>query len=388
MLNRRLLRTKAVQALYARKLTADANRLLALDHIEEAFAPDLNSMEPQDRTKLAGMKKLAGITLDEFIKKGKTSGDEEIPAQVINVARSAFEAYHRQTVSDGQKMVRRVLNETESIHVDFIRVLSMLIELSHQAKIDRERRYDDPEAPFPKDGGLNTNRVIQVLEEDKNLEEEIIRNGISWTNEMNLIRKIYREALRKDEEYEKYCSKSVHTPEEDQLIIQYILRQVILKHEVPLDYLEQRDLYWTDHGELIRSLAIKTLKSADSNLTFQLAPLTKDWEEDRFFVEELVRIAVEESDKYDTYLEEHLKNWELDRVALVDMIILKTALAELIHFSGIPVKVTINEFIEIAKRYSTPKSGKFVNGVLDVLSVKLTSEGVIRKSGRGLIDNK
>ncbi len=388
MLNRRLLRTKAVQALYARKLTADANRLLALDHIDEAFAPDLNSMEFQDKTKLSGMKRLAGITLDEFIKNGKPGEGEELPLQVINVARSAFEAYQRQTDTDGQKVVRRVLNETESIYVDFIRILSMLIELSHQAKIDRERRYDDPESPFPKEGGLNTNRVILVLEADKNLEQEIIRNGINWSNEMGIIRKIYREALRKDAEYEAYCNKKEHTPEEDQLIIQYILRQVILKHEVPLDFLEQRDLYWVDHSELIRGLAIKTLKTADLSETFELAPLTKDWEEDRFFVEELFRIVLEEGDKYDVYLEEQLKNWELERVALVDLIILKTALAELIHFPGIPVKVTINEFIEIAKRYSTPKSGKFVNGVLDVLSVKLASEGVIRKSGRGLIDNK
>ncbi|MCF2492126.1 transcription antitermination factor NusB [Dyadobacter chenhuakuii] len=388
MLNRRLLRTKAVQALYARQLTRDANRLLALDHIEAAFQPDLNSMEFQDRAKLSGMRKLAGMTLDEFIKHGKPKEDEELPEQVIRVARSAFEAYSRQTTSDGEKMVRRVLNETESIYVDFIRVLSMLIELSHQAKIDRERRYDDPEAPFPKDAGLDTNRVIQVLIADKTLEEEIIRNGINWSNEMNLIRKIYREALRKDEEYTAYCKNASHTPEEDQAIVQHVLRQVILKHEVPLEYLEQRDLYWVDHSELIRSLAIKTLRSADNSATFEISPLTKDWEEDRFFVEELCRIVVEESDQYDVYLDEHLKNWELDRIALVDLIILKTALAELIHFPGIPVKVTINEFIEIAKRYSTPKSGKFVNGVLDVLSVKLAKEGVIRKSGRGLIDNK
>jgi len=388
MLNRRLLRTKAVQALYARQLTTDANRLLALDHIEAAFQPDLNSMEPQNRTKLSGMRKLAGITLDELIKNGKPNEDDELPEQVIKVARSAFEAFRRQTVSDGEKMVRRVLNETESIYVDFIRVLSMLIELSHQAKIDRERRYDDPEAPFPKDGGLDTNRVIKVLVEDKTLEEEIIRNGINWSNEMNLVRKTYREALRKDAEYEAYCKSASHTPEEDQAIVQHVLRQVILKHEVPLDYFEQRDLYWVDHSELIRSLAIKTLRSADNSESFQLSPLTKDWEEDRFFVEELCRIVVEESDQYDVYLDEHLKNWELDRIALVDLIILKTALAELIHFPGIPVKVTINEFIEIAKRYSTPKSGKFVNGVLDVLSVKLAKEGVIRKSGRGLIDNK
>jgi N utilization substance protein B len=388
MLNRRLLRTKAVQALYARRLTADANRLLALDHISEAFAPDLNSMIPQNRVELAHFKLVAGRALDEFIKNGKLPESFEIPGNVLNVARSAYEAYNRQTIADGQKVVRRVLNETESIYVDFIRVLSMFIELSHQAKIDRERRYDDPEFPFPKEGGLNDNRVIQVLSENKNLEEEIIRNGINWSNEMGIIRKIYREALRKDAEYEAYCSKKEHTVEEDQQIIQYILRQLIFKHEVPLEFLEQRDLYWVDHSELIRGLAIKTLKSADSAETFELAPLTKDWEEDRFFVEELFRIVVEEGDSYDEYLHDQLKNWELDRIALVDLIILKTALAELIHFPGIPVKVTMNEFIEIAKRYSTPKSGKFINGVLDVLTEKLANEGVIKKSGRGLIDNK
>ena len=388
MLNRRLLRTKAVQALYARKLTADANRSLALDQIEEAFAPDLNSMEFQDKQKLNAMKRQAAARLDELIKDSQSTSSEELSTDVSRVSESAFKAYSRQTVADGEKMVRRVLNETESIYVDFIRVLSMLLELSYQAKLDRERKYDDPEAPFSKNGGLNTNRVIMVLQEDKTLEEEIIRNGISWSNDMNMIRKTYREALRKDATYEEYCNKVEHTPEEDQQLVQYILRQVILKHEVPLEYLEQRDLYWVDHSELIRGLAIKTLKSADNAKTFALSPLTKDWEEDRFFVEELFRYVIEEDDQYDLYLDEQLKNWELDRIALVDMIILKTALAELIHFPGIPVKVTINEFIEIAKRYSTPKSGKFVNGVLDVLSVKLAAQGIIRKSGRGLIHNK
>jgi len=388
MLNRRLLRTKAVQALYARKLTADANRLLALDQIEEAFAPDLNSMEFQDKQKLTNNKHLAGAALDELIKSGELKENEEFNSDIIKVANSAYKAYKRQTEADAEKMVRRVLNETESIYVDFIRVLSMLLELAYQAKLDRERKYDDPEAPFSKNGGLNTNRVIMVLQEDKTLEEEIIRNGINWSNDMNMIRKTYREALRKDATYEEYCNKTEHTPEEDQLLVQYILRQVILKHEVPLEFLEQRDLYWVDHSELIRGLAIKTLKSGDSAETFALSPLTKDWEEDRFFVEELFKLVIEEGDQYDAYLDEQLKNWELDRIALVDMIILKTALAELIHFPGIPVKVTINEFIEIAKRYSTPKSGKFINGVLDVLSVKLVAQGVIRKSGRGLIDNK
>ncbi len=388
MLSRRLLRTKAVQALYASQLSADANRLLGIDQIDLAFAPDLNSMLPQNRPLLAEMKKQAITTLDDLIKKGEINPDNELPAMVTKVASQVFQAYQRQTVGDREKMVRRVLNETELIHVDFIRILSLLIELAYQAQIDRQRTYEDPEAPFPRNSGLDLNRVILVLKGNEGLQDEILGNGINWSNDMAIVRKTYREAMKKDPLYIAYCQEKEHTPEEDQQIVQHILRQIILKHEVPLDFLEQRDLYWDDHNELIRSLSIKTLKTADLPETFEIHPLTKDWEEDRAFVEELFKIVIEESDQYDTYLDDHLKNWELERIALVDSIILKTALAELIHFPGIPIKVTINEFIEIAKRYSTPKSGKFVNGVLDVLSVKLAKEGVIRKSGRGLIDNK
>ncbi len=388
MLSRRLLRTKAVQALYASQLSADANRLLGIDQIDLAFAPDLNSMQPQNRPLLAEMRKQAVVTLDELIKTGEIGLENDFPSNVTKVAKQVYQAYQRQTINDREKMVRRVLNETELIHVDFIRILSLMMEVAYQAQIDRKRTYEDPEAPFPRNSGFDQNRVILVLKGNEELQEEIIRTGISWSNDMAIVRKTYREAMKQDAVYIAYCKEREHTPEEDQQLVQHILRQIILKHEIPLDFLEQRDLYWDDHNELIRSLSIKTLKSADTAETFMIHPLTKDWEDDRAFVEELFKIAIEENDQYERYVADHLKNWELERVALVDSIILKTALAELIHFPGIPVKVTINEFIEIAKRYSTPKSGKFVNGVLDVLSVKLAKEGVIRKSGRGLIDNK
>ena len=103
---------------------------------------------------------------------------------------------------------------------------------------------------------------------------------------------------------------------------------------------------------------------------------------------DLFKYALEANEQFETYLNSRVKNWELERITMMDMVIMKVALAELVNFSGIPVKVSINEYIEIAKKYSTPKSGKFINGILDVLSEQLIEEGVIRKSGRGLIDNK
>ncbi len=135
-------------------------------------------------------------------------------------------------------------------------------------------------------------------------------------------------------------------------------------------------------------MAIKTLKSVQGPEGLKLVALTEDWEEDRFFLETLYKKALENDAEYESLLAEQLTNWDVERVAQLDKIILKLALAELLNFPNIPVKVTINEYIELAKLYSTPKSGKFVNGILDSLSEKLKTSGQLRKSGRGLMDNK
>lgn len=387
MLNRRLLRAKAVQALYATKIANDANRLLAQDEVVAAYQPDLNSMEPQNLVKLEGMRRLALLTLDEFIKDGQPGDEAPVPYEVIQTARRAYEEYNVQNKKDRPVILNRVLQETEAIYDEFLRVLSLLLELAQQAELDRERPVRDPDDDFAVVSGLNDNAIIKLLRADETFEVETIRRGISWGDDRTVVRKTYREALRKDEAYRLYCTQNTHTVEEDQKLIQHVLRAVVLKHEVPVAFFEQLDLFWEEHYDIIRSMAIKTLRSADSG-KIQLAPLTDDWEEDRFFVEELFKQAIENDRKYQGYLEAQLKNWDPSRVALLDMIIMKAALAELINFPGIPVKVTINEFIEIAKRYSTLKSDKFVNGNLDRLSKHLLEQGVIKKSGRGLIDNK
>lgn len=387
MLNRRLLRSKAVQALYASRITADANLQLAKDEIAAAYLPDLNSMQPQNLERLEGLKRLALLTLDEYLENGQPDADDQVPREVIQTALKAYQNFVQQNKIDRPLVVKRVLQETEGIYDEFLRVLTLLLELAHQSELDRERINRNPDNLFPTASGLNDNEVVRLMQADAELEVEVIRRGISWSNDTSVVRKSYREALCKDEEYIEYCQQSAHTPEEDQKLAQHVLRNVILKHEIPTEHFEQNDLYWEEHFEIIRSMAIKTLRSAN-NGKIQLAELTEDWDEDRFFVEELFKKTIENDAEYQGYVLEQLKNWDAERVALLDMIILKTALAELIHFPGIPVKVTINEFIEIAKRYSTLKSGSFVNGNLDRLAKRLTEAGVIRKSGRGLIDNK
>ena len=132
-----------------------------------------------------------------------------------------------------------------------------------------------------------------------------------------------------------------------------------------------------------------TIKSFDETTgKIELQKLTLDWEDDKDFMHRLFEATISLDPEHKQLIAKNTRNWEVDRLPLTDLIIIEMAMAELITFPGIPVKVSINEYIELAKEYSTPKSRQFINGILDVISKELKSSGALKKSGRGLIDNK
>lgn len=388
MLNRRLLRSKVVQALYAISIAEESNRLLAYDEIAAAYLPDLNSMEPQNLTQLEGFRQLATLSFDELVQNGSFTPSDEVPFEVEVTAKKAYVTYQNANKVDRRNAVKRVLAETESVYTSVLYALQFLLDLSNLARLERNRTHHNMDDPIPLRSGLDSNSIVIALQNNKPFADEVIRRGVSWSNDMEILHRTYKEVLRKDESYRKYCENVTHTLAEDQELVQHVFRKLIFKSQLFVDFMEARDLYWEDHSELVRSIAIKTLKSATEEGQITLATLTDDWEDDKFFVEELVSKTLEEDERFEEYLKEFLQNWDNERLAKVDMLIIKAALAEMIYFPGIPVKVTINEFIETAKRYSTLQSGKFVNGLLDKLSEKLLNEKVIRKSGKGLIDNR
>lgn len=140
----------------------------------------------------------------------------------------------------------------------------------------------------------------------------------------------------------------------------------------------------------MKALVEKTIKSYDPETSKELTlhTLSLNWDEDKEFIEVLFNTGIDIPAAYKELIANNTRNWEVDRLPLTDRIILEMAIAELISFPNIPVKVTINEYIELAKNYSTPKSRQFVNGILDVIAKEMVDSGAIKKSGRGLIDNK
>ena len=378
-----------MQALYALQQAKFSNQQLALDGINDLFQPDLNSMLPQDKRQLEGYRKLAGLLFEESIKTDQPAQDDDAPKNVLKAANDGLLFYQIRAKKDRQHLAQMMLKQVNGIYDDYLRVLVLLIELGHAARIDRERVHRDvDETPFPFESDLNDNTVVTALLEHAPLRNEAVRHGISWTEDQGFVRKAVRDVLKTDDTYRAYCEQKTHTAEEDQLLAQYVLRTLIFKHETIRDHLAEIDLSWTENSEVVRGLAIRTIKSAQSPAGLQLEPLTDDWEEDELFLNTLFEKSIENDADYEQLLADQLQNWDVERVAMIDKIILKLAVCELLSFPNIPVKVTINEYIELAKAYSTPKSGKFVNGILDNLSEKLQASGRLRKSGRGLLDNK
>jgi N utilization substance protein B len=173
---------------------------------------------------------------------------------------------------------------------------------------------------------------------------------------------------------------------DDRKFVDKIFNQIILLAEDLYDVLEEMSIYWNDDVEFTVSMISKTLKKFNphSGSDQNLLPMFKD-QDDRDFAKDLLRKAIINQDELRELIKEHSKNWDLDRIAFMDILIMQLAAAEFLYFPSIPTKVTLNEYIELSKYYSTEKSRNFINGILDKTLKDLKTSGKINKAGRGLI---
>ncbi len=379
-----------MQTLYAIKQAQGANYLLALDNIADAFLPDLNSMEKQDSNLLESNKQLALAYFEGYYRKTQT--DDQTPPSIKKIAISAQQECLAANIFDQKAMFRRMMAEPNVIYNHYLKILLMLTELADESFLADDRRmYDEvseklepihyPTATFAQ------NRLILALKENDLLKTELIRREINWDADRGMLRSFFRETVVKDPTFENYCKAPNHTAEEDRKMVWYLFNSLILKTPLTDSYFDDRDFLWTENEDIVKGIIKRTVKSHEEN-NFGLQELSPTWEDDQYYFEDLFRYVIENESRLEELVAANLQNWDIERVAMTDQVLLKMALAEMLNFPSIPVKVSINEYIDLAKEYSTPKSGQFLNGILDVLSIKLLQEGKIRKSGRGLIDNK
>ncbi|KOH45153.1 transcription antitermination factor NusB [Sunxiuqinia dokdonensis] len=267
-------------------------------------------------------------------------------------------------------------------------LLDLVIEISKHAESVIELRK---KKHFPTEEDLNPNtrfirnQLIAQLQTNESLTKYLAQSKLSWVNEPELIRKLYTEVLASDF-YKSYMEAAQHTYQDDRKFVEQLMAEVILQSEDLAIILEEQSIYWNDDLDFVVSMILKTLKKfkeyTRENQT--LLPMFKD-EEDRQFSKDLYRKVVLNHDELKGIVTKYTVNWDVERIAFIDELILEMAIAEFLYFPSIPTKVTLNEYIELSKYYSTKKSRNFINGILDKALKALKTENKILKAGRGLI---
>lgn len=216
------------------------------------------------------------------------------------------------------------------------------------------------------------NKIVKKYRTHQHLDESIVKD--------------YFFKLLESAEYKNYTSIAEPTIDDDKEVFQYIIKKIFGKEEDLINHLESYFINVYDDTELICFSLKRSIKNFNLNNKTNFELGFDDWEEEREYAFDLLRLTINKSQEYDKIIEPKLKGWETERIAKTDLIILKMAIGEMLNFPTIPLKVTMNEYIDLCKMYSPPKSKEFVNGVLDRLMKEFTAENKILKSGRGLQD--
>ncbi len=267
-------------------------------------------------------------------------------------------------------------------------LLLLLIDLSNYAE-ERIEIKKNKLQPTQEDLNPNRkfvdNRLIQQLKNNIDLEEYLRKNKLSWVNHPELIKELYTLMIESDF-YKDYLKKEDDNYSNDRKFIIKLYDKVILLSLELHTVLEEQSIYWNDDVEFVISMINKSLKKFDEDSTEEekLMPLFKDME-DKNFTKDLFRKSILNDEEIKSIIEEHSKNWDVERIAFIDNLIMQLAITEFLYLPSIPSKVSLNEYIELSKYYSTPKSRNFINGILDKTLKDLKSAGKINKQGRGLI---
>lgn len=292
---------------------------------------------------------------------------------------------------------KQLIYSTDKLYELYIHQLSFLVKLADHAR-NRIEEAKKKFYPTREDLHPNTrfidNRFLLQIDENKDYRRFREKLKINWGDEENIFHKLYND-LRVNPEYLEIIGRDPYGYKDDKELVMLIVTNFLPDLEILRNYYEDRNIFWSDEDfDISIMMLIKTLEFYREGWgpDHRLPPLFKEdkeldeTEEDRQFMIKLFRYSVLQSEENGKLIEEQAENWEIDRIALMDIIIMKMALTELIVFPSIPIKVTINEYIEISKSYSSVKSKLFINGILDKLVIKLKKEEKIRKMGRGLME--
>lgn len=262
-------------------------------------------------------------------------------------------------------------------------LLTLMVSVTHIARrtvemqMSRARRLHEQSVIPTK---FVNNLFIDQLSKNVQLRSFQNKEGEFWAEEEEFLRHLYKE-ITEQEYYQEYIRKPGNDFEEDREIWRKIYRSLLCNNEELDDILEERSLYWNDDKAIIDTFVLKTIRrfEAQNGQMQQLLPEFKD-DDDLDFAKTLFRTVIDNEERFRELIKEQTRNWDMERIAFMDLVIMQTALAEITSFPEIPLRVSINEYVEIGKMYSTPRSGSYINGMLDTIAKRLIAEHKIEKA--------
>ncbi|MCQ2309595.1 MAG: transcription antitermination factor NusB [Bacteroidales bacterium] len=290
--------------------------------------------------------------------------------------------------------IKNLLESIDKLQELFVWQLSFLVETKRYAdnKItDNKHKFIPTYEDLHPNMRYVENRVINAIENNKDFQKKEAAYCINWGGMGSEVVKNYYNIMRETDEYKAYMSDKVDNWEHDKKFLATMIETYYAELEVLQDFYEEKSIYFCDDYHLVSSILLKylnELKKLDVDTKLPTIYKTENDEVniDEEFVKKLFRETLRHGDEFGQMIAENTNNWEKERICVMDMIIMKMAITELVCFSEVPVKVTMNEYIEISKYFSTPKSKNFINGLLDRLLKKMTEEGKIEKKGLGLLE--
>ena len=311
----------------------------------------------------------------------------------IKVLQSLY-SWHTGGIDDVIQGEKQLLESIDKLHELFIYQLSFLVAIAHFAEI---RIEENKKKFYPTKEDLNPNlrfvenKILNSVAQNNNFILGRKSLKINWEDHSDLVLRFYN-ILKSKDLYIKYLADDNSSIENDKRFLIKVVDQLLSEFEILRAYYEERSVYFTDGYDLVNLLLIKFIENFSNKFSTQTLlpgiykPNINGINEDRDFVRKLYKHTIRHEEELVNELEVRTKNWEFERIPIMDVILLKMAIIELQEMETIPIKVTLNEYIELAKYFSTSKSKVFVNGVLDKLIHELKEKGKINKTGRGLLE--
>jgi N utilization substance protein B len=293
-------------------------------------------------------------------------------------------AYFQSNGNDFKVVEKELMNSIERIYDIYLYLLLAFEELKD---VEEQKNAESKLKSRDTNDRFVQNKTIALITESSELREAAENNRVNWIGDEHreMFKKVMQQ-IRESELFFNYMQADSDTFEEDKNFAVALFKAEIANSSLIYNFFEEKSIHWMDDIDLACGIALKTIKQATEGKAITIHPLFKDPEDEIPFVKTLLRKTIANDQENVLLIDELTKNWELDRIAKMDIILMKMAITELQEFNNIPKKVTLNEYIEISKFYSTPKSSGFINGILDKAIDRLDKEKKIQKIGRGLIE--